>query len=683
MVLWALVFSCVTLNFSFMRLSKESIAGAFAVVIIAVFVVGWNGYFSKKELVFEGGINWLLPPSIRKDKDLQSFSSPEEMKDYIVKGSIQNNVLFVKNGTSPRGSATSTDKANTAVEANVVGKTPFDFSQTNVQVLGVDEPDIVKTNGESLFVSQEPALGVMYDSVQPLMGAGSEKRILPNPLPLGNIHIVEAQSSENLSEVGKIVGRSGNILLSGGALMVLDPKGVFGYDIKDPGNPIKNWNIDVRDGEVIDARLLKDRLYLVQRSYIKRETPCPFVPVAQGTKEVEIACSDIYHPYYPIPAETIYTVMRINPETGLIEKKKSIVGSYDVAMTLFSGGLYTWYPEYKNALDVMYDFFRTNNSLISQVFFLRLEKLREYDISDQSKTQELFYEIEKYQVTLDADSRLKFQNDLENAMSGYLDVHKRELTQTHIFKLDLITLEVEESGSVPGIIHNQFSVDEYQGTLRVATTIGTYSGYFGNAPDEENDMYSLDGNLDVQGSVEGIGKGERIYATRFVGDRGYIVTFKQTDPFYVLDLSNPQAPRVSGELKIPGYSSYLHPLENNRVLGIGKEDNKVKVTLFDVTDPQDPKELSTVFLSEYWSDVLNTHHAFTVKQEEQVFFLPGSQGGYIYSYTGDEIKLVHAVSGIQIKRAVYIGTTWFMIGQDGIVSYDENNWKKLGEVKFE
>ena len=85
-----------------------------------------------------------------------------------------------------------------------------------------------------------------------------------------------------------------------------------------------------------------------------------------------------------------------------------------------------------------------------------------------------------------------------------------------------------------------------------------------------------------------MGKDERIYSARFIGDKGYLVTFKQVDPFYVLDLSNPKKPEIKGELKIPGYSSYLHPISDDLILGIGKEGSVVKVSLFDVSDPTNP-----------------------------------------------------------------------------------------------
>lgn len=677
-----------------MRFSQGSIIGLSGVILLLVIVVWGTQFISKKNTMLEGGITQLLSPSMRQAKNLRAFTSSEEMKDYMARGESYGVTPFSPmNGgvmspstfdeMSPEGSRVGMQKTASKIEAS-----PH-FSQTNVQVSGIDEPDIVKTDGKSLFVSQE-AFPILYESPQSPVSVGGAERIglvpqvMPDWMPArGNVRVIETEALGKMTQAGKIENRSGNLLLSKNVLVVLDSTGVFGYDRKDVKNLKKVWSIDLKEGEIVDARMVKNQLYLIERTVFNREKSCPFIPLMQGEREVEILCSDIYHPYFPVPVSAIYTIMRVYPETGLIEKKKSFVGAYDTAMTIFDGGIYTWYSEQEDALDVMYDFFRVNNTLISQQFFLRLEKLREYDISDQSKTEEFFLEIEKYQRGLDADGRLKFQNDLENALSGYLEEHKRELTKTHIFRFNLETLEGEESGYVPGILHNQFSVDEYGGRLRVATTVGGYFGQMGNPPQEENDVYVLDGNLNIEGSVRGMGKDERIYSTRFVGDRGYVVTFKETDPFYVLDLSDPKNPKVSGELKIPGYSSYLHPLENHRVIGIGKEDNKIKVTLFDTSDAENPKELSKNLLNEYWSDVLSTHHAFVVKTETKTFFLPGDQGGYMFSYDEDELKLVKAISEIQTKRAVYIGEIWYILGQDGVVSYSEKQWEKKGDIRFE
>ena len=197
-----------------------------------------------------------------------------------------------------------------------------------------------------------------------------------------------------------------------------------------------------------------------------------------------------------------------------------------------------------------------------------------------------------------------------------------------------------------------------------------------------NDVYILDENLEITGSVKDLGLTERIYSARFIADKGYLVTFRQVDPFYVLDLSDPKNPELKGELKIPGYSSYLHPITKDKILGIGKEGSQVKISLFDVESPENPSELAKYTLNEYWSDILNTHHAFLLDKKHEIFFLPGSKGGYIFSYEGNQLKLTRAVSDIRARRAIYINDYLYIIGDDKIAVLNEIDWEKVNELEF-
>jgi uncharacterized secreted protein with C-terminal beta-propeller domain len=147
-------------------------------------------------------------------------------------------------------------------------------------------------------------------------------------------------------------------------------------------------------------------------------------------------------------------------------------------------------------------------------------------------------------------------------------------------------------------------------------------------------------------------------------------------------LSDPANPAKKGELKIPGYSSYLHPITKDKILGVGEESGRVKISLFDVNDPQNPQEISKYNLDEYYSEISTTHHAFLLDAKHQIFFLPGSKGGYIFSYAGDNLNLVKAVSDIQAKRAIYINNFLYVIGENKMVVLDENSWEKVSELEL-
>jgi uncharacterized secreted protein with C-terminal beta-propeller domain len=194
------------------------------------------------------------------------------------------------------------------------------------------------------------------------------------------------------------------------------------------------------------------------------------------------------------------------------------------------------------------------------------------------------------------------------------------------------------SGTVRGYLLNQFSLSEYRGALRVATTEEpSWLGDVGADRRSESFVTVLDerpAGLAQVGRVGGLGRGERIYAVRFAGDAGFVVTFRQTDPLYTLDLSRPASPRVAGELKIPGYSSYLHPIGGGLMLGVGQDadaDGRVRgaqVSLFDVGDLSDPRRLHQLRFGRYASTLAeHDHHAFLWWPAAKLLVLPLAEYG--------------------------------------------------------
>ncbi|HJU96422.1 MAG TPA: beta-propeller domain-containing protein, partial [Jiangellaceae bacterium] len=191
------------------------------------------------------------------------------------------------------------------------------------------------------------------------------------------------------------------------------------------------------------------------------------------------------------------------------------------------------------------------------------------------------------------------------------------------------------SGRVDGSLLNQYSLSEYDGHLRVATTTDPWTDGVppddgGVAPSESGvSVLAQQGDRLVEvGSVGGLGKGERIYAVRFLGPVGYVVTFRQVDPLYTLDLTDPASPHVVGELKIPGYSAYLHPVDDDRLLGVGQNADEqgmtlgAQVSLFDVCDPAEPSRLDTYTLPGGWSDAEYDPHAFLYWPTDGLVVIP-------------------------------------------------------------
>jgi uncharacterized secreted protein with C-terminal beta-propeller domain len=205
----------------------------------------------------------------------------------------------------------------------------------------------------------------------------------------------------------------------------------------------------------------------------------------------------------------------------------------------------------------------------------------------------------------------------------YITYPSQNGQDTAIYRIGIngLDLTFQAQGSVPGYVINQYSMDEYNGYFRVATT--TTSGSWLNQ-NEQNNLYVLNMNLTVVGSLENMAPGERMYAARFINDTCYLVTSNQTDPFFVIDLTNPQAPKVAGELQIPGYSSYLYPYDENHIIGIGEVNDKLKLALFDVTDPNNPVEIANyTFAGNYsFSEALNDPHAFLFDLQKQLLVIP-------------------------------------------------------------
>ncbi len=585
-----------------------------------------------------------------EEKKIAKFNSEDEMKSYLLKAGRESYIPFFysvrgevaigevpKAVPTPMPVPTATPVLEKAYEVR--------YSTTNVQVRGIDEPDIVKTDGENVYISQ--------------LSYYIPFRVLPEIR--GVTKVVKAYPPEDMEERFEIK-ESGELLLANDTLIVLKRDEILAFD-KNSGE--KLWRMELK-GNYVTARLYDD-LYVVTRSPISIYKPCPIEVARIGGEEVVVRCVDIYHPIEPVPAEATYTILKIDPEKGEVLDKTSFLGSYRSVVYMSKSAIYVSYEKVMDPAEVMFEFVKANSDLFPKEVVERIDKLRGYDISNRAKFVEIQQIINSYTSSLDKDERLKFEKEMWNRYEKFRREKMREIEKTEIVKVSL-DLKPVGVGEVPGRLLNQFSMDEYEGYLRVATTFG-----------DENDLYVLDENMEIVGSIKGFGKTERIYAVRFIGDRGYIVTFRQTDPFFVIDLSDPKKPEIKGELKIPGFSSYLHPISEHLILGIGKEGSYVKISLFDVSKAENPVEVDRYILKESWSEVLSNHHAFLLDSKHGIFFLPAGRNGYVFSYE-DGIKLVKAVEGFAV-RAIYIDDYLYIIG-DKIVVLDENTWEKVKELKL-
>ncbi|MBU1446190.1 beta-propeller domain-containing protein [Patescibacteria group bacterium] len=313
-------------------------------------------------------------------------------------------------------------------------------------------------------------------------------------------------------------------------------------------------------------------------------------------------------------------------------------------------------------------------------------------------------------------------------------------TSTNVYKFALNDNDIEyvSKGRVPGTILNQFSMDEYDGYFRIATTQG--NSWDGTS---RNNVYTLDGDMNIAGKLEGIAPGESIYSMRFMGDRGYMVTFKKIDPFFVLDLSNPNYPTILGKLKIPGYSDYLHPYDENHIIGFGKDTvipseldaesrsidfewyQGMKIAMFDVTDVENPVQLHTEIIGDRGTDspLLSDHKALMFDKEKglmafpvmvyeladeykaldytgDIYGEPVYQGVYVYDisiengfqlrgrvshYAEDEIENkagYYWYGDFDIERALYIGNYLYTVSMGMIKANNLNDLVEVNSVEL-
>ena len=526
-----------------------------------------------------------------------------------------------------------------------------DFSGTNNQVAGVDEGDLVKTDGKHLFV---------------LAGDG--------------VDILNAWPTDDLAIVSHITtpGSERAMFLHGTRLTVISqentwaPVGTADTDTSSRISALSWWNhtwqphvnvtvIDVStaasptileqttlDGWLVDSRAIDGRVLVVTQDSF--DIPAPAVikipppihidpmpvipePVDPGTSIASITIMVDMPPISiaPFPSDgTRYAYEDEASYRARLEQAWETVALPQVTVTATAGGTTT-----SDLLSTGHTYLpvnATDNSLLSVVSF---------EVDDDTAGPETTTTVAGISGTVYASTSNLYVSDTH--WGNWWDSSDSGST-TNIYQFDLEDADVPLTamGAVPGVTLNQFSLDESDnGLLRVATT----NSFGDSASSGVYVLAAAAGNLQTIGSVTGLAPGERIYSVRFIGDRGYVSTFRQIDPLFVIDLANPAKPRVVGELKVPGFSSYLHPLDSTHLLGIGRDVDPVtgrvlglQLSIFDVGDPADPKRSATYTFAgdgwESWSAALWDHHALAWFAKQGILALPVQQGDWWAGSTG-------------------------------------------------
>jgi lactam utilization protein B len=458
---------------------------------------------------------------------------------------------------------------------------PQHYTTTNVQERGVDEADLVKTDGKHVYTIRNNELLIaktwpVADSE--LVARVQFKKLVASQIYLhGDEVIVTGAASDGTTQATRVV--------------VLD--------ISNRARPKVDRTYDV-DGYITSSRVVGDDLYLVQSSAM--QLPPKLFEVATKTLgQIRRADQQSLRPWEVQAriARTLRTTLRAELSRDQIASSLPQIRSDGMKRTMQCGDLFV--PQNNIGLG------------LTSIAKISLAQGRDEIVGAMVSGGQVYASTESLYVSAPGYAWN------EQGMATY---------GTAIHQFSLGGREGKPgyvaSGSVDGQLLNQFSMSEWKGDLRVATTDEHGNHLFVMRPKGRT--------LDTIGTLRGLAKGERIYAGRMFGDKGYLVTFRQTDPLFTLDLSNPEKPKLAGELKVNGFSTYLHPMGNDLLLAIGQDANDdgrvsgLHLQVFDVSNPAKPTRRHHEKLSS-WSTYSSSaaerdHHAFNYDPVSGVLAIP-------------------------------------------------------------
>jgi len=574
---------------------------------------------------------------------LSTFSSQEELENYLM--TKQKTPYYyvempdlprmpLPPGVTPSSTFLALEGASGFYDSNIVLKSGPEYSATNVQVAGVDEADLVKTDGEYLYIVSENNLTIL--KAYPAEDAEILSQISLNGTLRGIFikgdKLAVFGESYFYQPVEVYYAANVTVRMNETTLLPLKVQGppyyrscatgseafVKVYNVSDRANPLLTNEVTI-NGTYFSSRRIGDYVYAVtsQPTYWRHsKLLLPMITSPNKTKIIHP--NEIYHSNVSDNSYAFTTIVSINLKLDWSE------------------------PEHKTFLlgsaSCMY--VSLNNIYITML---------EHESFETSWTE----------------STLVYRVHMQDG-----------------------EIECEASGGVPGRVLNQFSMDEYGEYFRIATTIGQI---WSSGTPSRNNLYVLNMNLSTVGRLEDLAPGETIHSARFMGDRCYLVTFRKIDPLFVIDLENPDEPRVLGNLKIPGYSDYLHPYDENHIIGVGKETvaaeqgdfswyQGVKISLFDVSDVENPKEIDKYEIGDRGTDspVLRDHKAFLFDRSKNLLVIP------VLVAEIDEEKYPNGVPPNAHGEYVWQGAYVFNVSiAEGIVFRDrithmENDADKLG-----
>lgn len=587
--------------------------------------------------------------NLGSSQELKKFNSAQDIEQFLEKSQIQNsgNIGFGAGiagvrSSAPMATAESAAKSADASQFNAESGST-EFSQTNVQVQGVDEADFVKNDNKYIYT-----------------------------LTQNKLVIVDAYPAENAKILSntKISGNPRNIFVNKDRLVVFADDyqesyvipqydiipyptntpitHAYIYDISDREKPklVKDYNLH---GYYIDSRMIDNYVYLVAQENVYYVRHFVDVPEIRASARIVLRPEVYYfdNPEYNYNFNTVASFkITDGSETDSINAKTFMMG-YSNTIYVSKNNIYIAYQK-----NLPYNYYETASEdrfynavvpLLPQGIQVKINSIRNDDSLDKQQIWgRISTELENMYNKMDKAEKENFVQKMQNALEEYDQRQQAERMKSVIHRIQIKDGKIEYGarGEIPGYLLNQFSMDEKDGNLRAATTTHIWT----RKQIMYNNVYVLDASMSTIGKLEALEPDERIYSTRFLGDKLYMVTFKNVDPLLVVDLSDPKNPEVLGKLKIPGFSDYLHPYDENHIIGVGKETEAndwggvstsgVKVALFDVSDVKNPKQIDSYVIGEKGTDseALRDHKAFLFDKNKNLLVIPISEITGKYQY---------------------------------------------------
>jgi len=673
---------------------------------------------------------------LQATQEIKKFSSVQEIRDFLKNAEIKSRSTRTYYRGGIRGgilkqSVLADVAPQTTVQARSAetSASATEYSKTNIQVEGVDEPDFVKNDDKYIYVISQDNL------------------VIVNAFP--------ADKAEILSKT-KLQGRPRNMFVNKDRLAVFADDNeevyaldqydfiprprqtatthIFIYDISDRKNPklVKDYNTN---GQYFESRMIDDYVYFIAKDYVYYYNGFVDVPVIKEASK-NIIKPDVYYFDNPEDSYTFHTIASFNifDEKDNINAKSFMMGQSN-NLYVSQNNIYITYQ--KNMPYIYYAnhneerFFDVVVPLLPSDAKDKINEVKnDAHINSNERWDKLSAILEDAYNKMGKNERESLFDKIQQAIDEYETRSEIDRRKTVIQKIKIGNgaIEYVARGEVSGYLLNQFSMDEFNNYFRVATTTEIYRRFGASM---YNNVYTLDDKLKIVGKIEAIAPDERIYSTRFIGNRLYMVTFKRVDPLFVVDLSNPEKPEILGKLKIPGFSDYLHPYDENHIIGLGKETesnewggistNGLKLALFDVTDVSNPKQIDKYEIGEAGTDseALRDHKAFLFDKEKNVLVIPVTevkeklyydsrlgyyrqkywQGAYVFGVTPkDGFKLKGKITHNEVeeeqnyyyygspnavRRALYMDDVLFTVSAIKVKANDINNIaKELNSIEL-